>query len=186
MFQYLEFYTELAALSENCYAEDLLHSYPEAIDLGSDTLWILKTFRTFSDIHDESLLENIKRDIQILKQRYENGRPLFDKFAQWHSAFKMQQKIEETLNTDRVRKNRGGCLAGVLKDQKKTNASAELYLRQLREACEKQADSGITIEDLSPYQFALRLIQERGQQKENERELRVLQSLKNLILDFYF
>jgi hydroxypyruvate isomerase len=118
-------------------------------------------------------LNNIKKDIEMLRERYESGKPLFDKFSQWHSEFKMQKNIEEMLNTDRARKNRGGCLAGILKDQKKANSNAELYLRQLRDACEKQADLRITIEDLSPYQFALHLIQERGQQKENERENRV-------------
>lgn len=101
---------------------------------------------------------------------------MFDKFEQWHVAFKKQADFEAELNTERVRKNRGGCMTAVLRDQKHNNANFEKHLRELQCACDESADHGVTIDGLSPYEFALSLVQEREQQKENEKEMKVKNS----------
>lgn len=118
------------------------------------------------------MLQKIQFDLQTLQKRYESGKASFDKFGQWHAMFKKQDEVEALLNTDKVRKNRGGCLNEVLRDQKTTNNSANQYLRELQSACE-QPDLEVTIDGVSTYEFALNLIQEREQQKENEKELKV-------------
>jgi hypothetical protein len=128
---------------------------------------------SYLDVHDPNLLQNIKTDCEKLKTRYESGKELFDKFSQWHLTFKKQDEIEGLLNTDKVRKNRGGCLAGILRDQKTTNANFERYLRELENACEVSSGNSVTIDGLSPYQFALSLIHDREQRKENVKELKV-------------
>jgi hypothetical protein len=159
MFQYAECYAEILSLADKCYADNLLSRFPEAIDL---------------DIHDESLLNEIRHELENLRNRYESGKELFDTFSRWYECFKKQDEFEAQLNTDKARKNRGGFLTNLLRDQKKNNANCARFLKELQSACEEADDDSVTIEGLPMHEFANQLIRDREQQKENEKEMKKL------------
>ena len=83
----------------------------------------------------------------------------------------------ELLGTERVRKNRGGCLDKVLKEQRHTNRIEENHRKELQAACEDAATSNdIKIDGMTPYEYAIALITRREQDKENEKEAKVRRS----------
>jgi len=169
--QYSECYANLSALYEKCYGTAKMEDYPEVIDLDFDV---------------EALTHKIQNELQHLQKRYESGKDLFDKFAKWRTYFKKQDDIEAELNTDRARKNRGGCLGKILAEQKKTNAMADRLLKELKAACDEVSDPTAKIDELTPYTVAMNLIQERGQQKESAKEFKKVAKANQLLMEARF
>jgi len=171
IFQYTECYAEILALAEKCYADNLLSRFPEALDF---------------DIHEETLLNEIRHELENLRNRYESGKQMFDKFSVWYECFKQQDQIEALLNTDKARKNRGGCLTDILREQKKNNTNCARYLKELKTACEEANDDNVTIEGFPLHEFAEHLVQQRQQQKETEKEVKKLVKAKQLQMESRF
>ncbi|CAD5234752.1 unnamed protein product [Bursaphelenchus xylophilus] len=151
-FEYAEIYEELKELSQKCYAREVIDAYDAEF---------------LPENHTDDDLNKMRVDLERLRERYETGKPIYDKFYEWFNTFESLEALEEEMKTEAYRKNRGGCLNRALKQQKILKIKLNKVLEELQ--VQSENSPSVTLNGMPAFDFVQDLISKKGAEKENEK-----------------
>ncbi|KAI1719145.1 microtubule associated protein (MAP65/ASE1 family) domain-containing protein [Ditylenchus destructor] len=157
-FRYDELLVKLEELSQKCFLANR-RFYPSSFD---------------PENQDNNDIVKIESEIEALEEKYQRGRPVFDKLGEWMDLWQEKLRTEQKACRASFYNNRGGSIAATLKRQKQVNNQMTKIFDELKTLVQEYVDNNyeildIQVEGLLPHKYAEFVMEEYERDKEVQR-----------------